>query len=182
MFDSADDFTRLLENNVDPTEVRDRVAAAKLAVNQTDPNVAAQLREQYGITTTDLMAYALDPAKNASYIQKLATSATIAGLSQTAGLGGDPARWEQYAQDAINRGMGQGQINEAVQSAAALSATQSRLANIEGDVFTGNDALDVTMNQDAAKTLASQRRAQREKARFSGSTGIGSGSLRTGSL
>lgn len=177
MFDSADDFVALLTNDVDPTEVRERVAAAKIAVDQTDPYVVSQLRDMYGISTTDLMAYALAPDKNASYIEKVATSAMIAGLGQRQNLAAEKGSWERYAQDAINQNMSQGQIVDAVASAANLQTAQSRLAAIEGDQFSSTDALDVTINKDAGKVLKSQQRAAREKARFAGTTGITTQSL-----
>lgn len=177
MFDSADDFVALLTNDVDPTEVRERVAAAKIAVDQTDPYVVSQLRDMYGISTTDLMAYALAPDKNASYIEKVATSAMIAGLGQRQGMAAEKGSWERYAQDAINQNMSQGQIVDAVAGAANLSATQSRLAAIEGEEFRATDALDVTINKDAGKVLKSQQRAAREKARFAGTSGITTQSL-----
>jgi hypothetical protein len=171
MFDSADDFVALLTNDVDPTEVRERVAAAKIAVDQTDPYVVSQLRDMYGISTTDLMAYALAPDKNSQYIEKVATSAMIAGLSQRQGMAAEKGSWERYAQDAINQNMSQGQIVDAVAGAAA----------IEGEEFGSSDALDVAINKDAAKALKSQQRAAREKARFAGSTGITTQSLQGGS-
>jgi hypothetical protein len=181
MFDSADDFVALLTNDVDPTEVRERVAAAKIAVDQTDPYVVSQLRDMYGISTTDLMAYALAPDKNSQYIEKVATSAMIAGLSQRQGMAAEKGSWERYAQDAINQNMSQGQIVDAVAGAASLKTTQSRLAAIEGEEFGSSDALDVAINKDAAKALKSQQRAAREKARFAGSTGITTQSLQGGS-
>lgn len=177
MFDSADDFKRLLEAQVDPTEVEERVAAAKIAVNQTDPLVREQLRAMYGISDSDLMAYALDPERNSEYIRRTATAATLAGLSQRQGIGAEQASWERYAQSSINQGMGQGEIMGAVANATALYQTQSRLASIEGERFTGTDALDVTIEQDAGKTLASERRARRERARFSGRSGATTGTL-----
>lgn len=177
MFDSADDFVALLTNDVDPTEVRERVAAAKIAVDQTDPYVVSQLRDMYGISTTDLMAYALAPDKNASYIEKVATSAMIAGLGQRQNLAAEKGSWERYAQDAINQNMSQGQIVDAVASAANLQTAQSRLAAIEGEQFSSTDALDVTINKDAGKVLKSQQRAAREKARFAGTSGITTQSL-----
>lgn len=181
MFDSADDFVKLLENNVDPTEVQERVAAAKVAVNQTDPFVRGQLRSMYGISEQDLMAYALDPARNAEYVEKVATSAMLAGLSQRQGLAAEKGSWERYAQDSINQQLDQQEIVESVATAAALTTVQSRLAGIEGEKFTGEDAMDVVISRNAAKTLKSQQRAARERARFAGSSGVSSTTLASGS-
>jgi hypothetical protein len=181
MFDSAADFVKLLENNVDPAEVQERVAAAKVAVDQTDPFVRGQLRSMYGIDSQALMAYALDPTKNAQYIEKVATSAMIAGLAQRQQMAADRGSWERYAQDAINQQLDQAEIVNAVANASALSTTQSRLAAIEGGQFTTNDALDITLEKNAAKILKSQQRAARERARFAGSSGVTGQTLTTGS-
>jgi hypothetical protein len=135
----------------------------------------------YGISETDLMAYALAPDKNARYIEKIATSAMIAGLSQRQELAADSGSWERYAQDAINQQMTQSQIVDSVANASALATVQSRLANIEGGTFTGQDALDVTIEKNAQKTLKSQQRAQRERARFAASSGISGTTLVSGS-
>lgn len=177
MFDSADDFKRLLEAQVDPTEVQERVAAARVAVDQTDPFVREQMRSMYGISEQDLMAYALDPERNSDYIRRVATAATLAGLGQRQGLDAQTESWERYAQSAINQGMGQQQLAAAIGSATALEQTQSRLANIEGDRFTDTDALDAAIEQDASKVLASERRARRERARFAGRSGLTTGTL-----
>lgn len=178
MFDSADDFARLIENGVDPTEVAERVAAAKLAVDQTDPYVRSQLRDLYGITTTDLTAYALDPVRNSDYIRRVATTATLAGLSQRAGLVVEAGSWERYAQDMINQQMSEAEIVSSVSQAATLADTQIKLGQVEGEKVTGADMLDVVVNRDAKKTLKSQQRAARERARFAGTQGVGPSSLR----
>jgi hypothetical protein len=180
MFDSADDFKRLLEAQVDPTEVQERVAAARVAVDQTDPYVRGQLRTMYGITDTDLMAYALDPERNSDYIRRVATAATVAGLSQRQGLTAEMASWERYSQDMINRGMGAGEISDAVGQASMMYRTQSRLASIEGGSISTEDVFDVVVGDNAEKALKSQQRAQREKARFSGTSGITGKSMSSG--
>jgi hypothetical protein len=180
MFDSADDFIALLTNDVSPTEVQERVAAARIAVDQTDPFVRGQLRAMYGISETDLMAYALAPDKNARYIEKVATSAMIAGLAQRQDLAAERGSWERYAQDAINQQMSQQDLVESMATASALAVTQNRLASIEGEGFGTTDALDAVISKNAAKILKSQQRVARERARFGATSGISGTTLSSG--
>lgn len=178
MWDTPDDFKRLLESDVSPAEAQERVGAAKEAVDSTDPNVRSQLAALYGISATDLVAYALDPEKNSDYLRRIATSARLAGYSQTAGMGSmSKGMWEGYAQDLINQQISDEGLRDIVSSADSLAESQSRLAGIEGGTFTGADALDVAVRKDSDKAMASQRRVDREKARFGGSSGVTSGTL-----
>lgn len=183
MWDTPDDFARLMVEDVSPTEVQRRVAAAKESVNNTDANSRLALMDMYGITTQDLMAYALDPTRGAEYIQKVATSSILAGYSRTAGLANlSTAQWESYAQDLINQQVTDDELRNLVSGADLLSETQQRLAEIEGGSFTTTDAMDIAIRKDSDKMLASERRAAREKARFSGSSGVSTGTLRGGSI
>lgn len=176
MWDSPDDYKRLIEADVSPDEVERRVAAAKMAVDSTDPNTRAQLMSMYNLSTTDLMAYALDPQKGSDYIKKVATASTLAGYGQTAGLTG--ANWESYAQDLINQQASESDLRQTISEARILAEGQTRLAGIEGEQFTTSDAMDIAVRKDANKMLASQRRVEKEKARFSGTQGVSTGSLR----
>jgi hypothetical protein len=173
-YDSADDYAALMSNEVSPLEVQRRVDAARRDVLNTEPGVREQLASLYGITTQDLLAYALVPDRGSDYIQRVSTSAILAGMAQDQGLTGGfgASEWEQYAGMAINSEFSVQQMRESVATAAAIADTQSRLASLEGGSFTQADALDITIGQDAEKTMKSQQRAQREKARFSGSSGI----------
>lgn len=178
MYNTPDDFRRLIEAQVSPAEVQRRVAAAKVAVDNTDPNTRGSMLDMYGITSTDLMAYALDPEKNADHLQRIATSSILAGYGKSSGLSDLSRRqWEGYAQDLINQEADDSDIRSIISSAYVTVENQRRLAGIEGEQFTTNDALDVTIRKDAVKGLASEQRAKREKARFSGSQGVNAKSL-----
>lgn len=179
MWDSPDDFAKLMTADVSPTEVQRRIAAAQEAVNNTDPNTRSALLEMYGITAQDLMAYALDPKRGADYIQKIATSGILAGYARSAGFGNmSTSQWESYAQDLINQQIGDDELRGIISGADILAGTQSRLAGIEGDQFTTSDAMDVAIRKDSDKIMASERRVAREKARFSKTSGVTTGSLK----
>lgn len=183
MWDSPDDFARLIVADVSPVEVQRRITAAKEAVDNTDPNTRDALMRMYGITTTDLMAYALDPQKGADYIQRLATTSILSGYSMSAGFADmSTAQWESYAQDLINQQIGDDELRTLVAGADTLAEAQSRLAQIEGDTFTTSDAMDVAIRKDSDKMMASERRTAREKARFSKTSGITTGTLKGSSI
>ena len=182
-YDRPETFARLIESEVSPRELEARVADAKMVVDSTDPNVTRALREYYGITSNDLLAYALDPkGQGKDHVERLARSAVLAGVAETARLDLSRQYTESLAMDSMFNNSTEADYRDAANKAALLGANQSRLAAIEGDRFTGEDAADVALKGDAQKTLQSKRRAEREVARFSGSSGLSSGSLRRGSI
>jgi hypothetical protein len=178
MWDTPDDYARLMASDISPVEVQRRVDAAKEAVNSTDPNVRQQLASLYDITATDLVAYALDPEKNSDYLQRIATTARVSGYGVTAGMSSlSRQQWESYAQDLINQQITDAGLREIIGNAEVVKEQQSRLASIEGSKFTDADAMDISVRKDAGKTMESQRRVEREKARWSAQSGVSSSSL-----
>jgi hypothetical protein len=70
-------------------------------------------------------------------------------------------------------------MTKAFGQAAQLAATQSRLAYLEKGAYSDREALAATIEGDQQAILASEKRAQREQARFGGSSGLSSSSLKT---
>ena len=177
MWDSSDDFAELMKKDVAPDEVEARVEAARAAVLSTDPATREQMQRLYGIGVNDLMAYALVPDRMATTIQRIANTSILAGMGANAGVGTGmgAGEWEGYAEALTDSS--RTTVQGAISGAQSLLTQQSRLAKLEGDQFTDKDALDVAVKQDAKKTLKSQRRAEREKTRFSGTQGVASRSL-----
>ena len=172
-YDSQKDFQKFLEMDVSPQEVQSRVQAATDFVNRKDPRELAVFKKFY--TTGDMIAYALDPKRAAPLVGKAFQAATIAGQAATQGVAGvDKAMAEGLAADGVSR--------EAAQQGFSLIAGEqgnaNKLSSIYGeDGFTTSDLVNETFraNNDVAqrrKTLAS-----RERGSFSGSSGVGQGSL-----
>lgn len=183
VFDSTETFTRLMESEVSARELEERVADAKMVTDSTDPNVKRALREYYGITESDLVSYALDPqGRGKDHVERLARSATLRGIADTTRLNLSAQYAEGLANDSLFDNAKEADYREALAKVSMVNEVQTRLASLEGDTFTGDDAADVALKGNATKTLASRRRAEREAARFSGSVGLSSGSLRRGSL
>jgi hypothetical protein len=156
------------------------VDAARKAVLSTDQSTRDSLNRLYGIDTQALMAYALRPEWGSELLDRMATTAIMAGMGSDAGLGTGlgAAQWERYAGEAIQSNTGFGEVRGLIASAKSMAQEQGRLAGVEGESFTDTDALDVAVLKDSTKALASENRARREKARFSGTSGITAGALR----
>lgn len=182
-YDSPATFTRLMESEVSPRELEARVADAKMVTDSTDPNVKRALREYYGITESDLMTYALDPqGQGKDHVERLARSATLRGIADTTRLNLSQQYAEGLATDSMFDNATEADYREALAKVSMVNEVQTRLAAIEGEKFTAEDAADAALKNDAQKVLASRRRAEREAARFAGSAGLASGSLKKGSL
>lgn len=182
-FDNGDTYAKLMESEVSARELEERVADAKMVISAADPNVKRALTDFYGINENDLMIYALDPkGVGKDHVDKLARSATLAGLASTMSISLDRAYTEQLAMDSSFDNAREADYREAVSQIADLNTAQSRLAAIDREAYSVQDAGDVVVKKDAGKILASRRRAQREAARFSGTAGVGSSSLVKGTL
>ena len=183
VYDKQETFTKLIESEVSVRELEERIGDAEMVVDSTDQNVKNALLVNYGISSNDLLTYALDPkGRGKDYVERLARSATLQGIAKTMGLGLSKGYAENLATDSVFDNSTEADFREALSSVSDLAATQKRLAAIDKQKFTDADAADAVIKRDSGKILASRARAQREQARFSGSAGTGTGALRRGSL
>lgn len=179
VYDNPTTFAGLMESEVSTRELEERLQDAKMVVDAADPNVRKVLLETYGIGGTDLLAYALDPkGQGKDHVEKLARSATLQGLARTMSLNMSQQYAENLAMDTAFDNRTEADYRDALSNVSELTTAQSRLASIEGQAFTAEDAADVVVKKDARKTLASRERAAREAARFSGSSGLSGATLR----
>lgn len=178
-YDKPETYTRLMESMVSPRELEARLDDARSVAMATDENVRKALTDYYGITANDLMIYALDPqGQGKDHVERLARSAIVAGIAETTRLGLSRQYAESLAMDTAMDNRTEAEVRDLFSSAADVKQSQGRLASIEGEEFSGEDALDVTVKKDTAKILKSRARAERERARFAGTSGTSSSSLR----
>lgn len=183
VYDSQATFTRLMESEVSVRELEERLSDAKMVVDSTDPNIKNALASNYGMTYGDLMTYALDPkGMGKEHVDRLARSATLQGIAQSFSLQLNKVYSEQLAMDSAFNNATEADYRSALSDVAGVASTQGRLGGIEGTKVTDADVADAVIKKDAKKLLASQRRAQREQARFAGSSGVSAATLRRGSL
>jgi len=182
MYDNPADLAKLVTGRVSLQEVDDRIATAKRALDSSDPSVVDAFQRYYGVGRGDLLAYMLDGEKGQKIIEQRA---------KTAEIGGSAARYgftlsEQQASGFSNQGLLgsmsgtnsalRGQAEQYMSQAADLRDQDTRLSAIDKEDYSANDAID-TVFGDRNKELKSQKRAERETARFKGSSGVTATSL-----
>lgn len=179
-YDTQDTYTKLIESMVSPRELEARLDDARAVAMATDENVRRALTDYYGINANDLMVYALDPkGVGKDHVERLARSAVVAGVAATTQLQLDRQYVESLAMDSALDNSTEADVRTALNEAAQVKATQQRLAAIEGERYSDQEAVDIAVKNDAAKILKSRQRAQREVARFASSSGLSTQSLQS---
>lgn len=79
LFDQSSDLNQLIGGDVSISELSSRINDGYLAVQQSNPQVIAEMRRLYGIDDSGLAAYFLDPARATPILLRQARSAQIAG-------------------------------------------------------------------------------------------------------
>jgi hypothetical protein len=191
-YDSFDDYGRFIAGGVSANEVQGRIVAARSAMN---PVIARELQDYYGIGEDKAMAFLLGvtdekglmldaqaEARSQQTIRDISRNIQIGGLAEGAGF--RMGLTESAALSGTNLGQTIDPFDE--RTAAQLEGTfaQARrtanretvLAGIDQEDYAEQDTLLAAFGDDK-KRLASERRARRERARFSGSSGAAASSL-----
>jgi hypothetical protein len=181
-YDNRTMLGSIIGNEVSPKEVQDRAQAAQDLAKSTNPEIRTALKEFYNIGEGDITANFLNGDLAGPLLLKQARAAEIAGIAKVAGFSKFTNTEAQgLAEQDIYKNMNLTDLTTAVGKAGTLADTQRRLAYIEKGTYSDREALQASVESDQQAILASQRRASRETARFSGSSGLGSASLKTGS-
>jgi hypothetical protein len=181
VFGTTAKYGSYIANQVSPVEFETRVSIAADRVNKNSDVVAA-LNQYYGVSKTGAISYLLDPALGLNIVQKEARAAEIGAAAAAANFSfGEGQVGAGVAESFINAAGTQDLVSLKTEFGKArnLANVQGSLASIEGQKYSDLDAVTAVLAQDQQKILESQRRAAREAARFSGSSGITAGSLAT---
>lgn len=170
-YDSTDDFKGFIAADVAPQEVQQRIKTATDFVNSVPQEVRNQFNEWY--TTGDMIAYALDPAKATALVEKSMSAANIAGRGDQYGLNISQAAAERAA----SLGLSQEQISQMMAAIGNDAQNTMKLAAMDGSVITADQMVNEAFGGDGTVTQKRQRLASQERARFSGSSGVGGNSL-----
>lgn len=176
---NKDVFTKLLTNDVSPTELNGRVNTAKQVIENTDPAVAQQLQAYYGLSQGDMIAHVLDPTIATPIIEKQISTSQI---------GAEAARYganvgQAYAEQLSGLGITQAQAGQGFQNVAQqLPGTQELATRYAGYTPAGQvgQALQAAQFGTTGAIQAQQeleRLKIQEISQFSGSSGAGKGSL-----
>lgn len=174
-YDSHDDFASWIGNDVSPAEVNGRVQSAADTVYRMDDGTKTTLFEWYGIMPGDLVGYLLDPDRGYAQVQSAYRGSRIGSAAAGLGLRLSRARGEELG--AMAAGMNLQQLAGAAQQYAERATAGARLGSIYGIEYGEEEAGAETFGTDTQATQKRERLAKRERAEFSGSGGVTSGSL-----
>jgi hypothetical protein len=176
---NKDVFTKLLTNDVSPTELNSRANIAKQVIENTDPLITQQLQQYYGLSQGQMIAHVLDPAVATPIIQKQVTASQLGAEAARAGANINQA----YAEQLGGLGVTQAQANAGFQNIAQSQQGMQELATRydaygpAGQVGQQLQAATFGTTGAAAATAELNRLKQQEVSQFSGSSGAGKGSL-----
>jgi len=180
IFGTTAELGKQIGNLVSPKRFETVVALAAQDVEQ-NPDVLAELNMYYGVDKSAAISYLLNPTIGLDIIQRQARAAEIgakAGKSKfDFGMAKEGAG---VAESFINAAgtMDLQALDVAFQQARGLSDIQTSIAATEGASYNDLQAVSAILGKDQAAILDSQRRAARSVAKFSGGSGLGSGSLK----
>jgi len=183
VFGTTTKLGELIGNLVSPTEFENRVNLAVDHVNK-QPDVLAALKDYYGISAATAVSYVLDPKLGMDIVTKEVRAAEIGAAATAGGFKFDKSPGGAAALESYIPMAGMDDLNSLKQTfgkARILADTQARLAQIEGGKYGELSAVNAVLGKDSQELLASQQRAEREAARFSGGSGVTGSSLKQAS-
>jgi len=177
-FDTDDYVNQFIANDVSAAELSNRVVTAVQRVRNADPAIAKTLKEFYGIGDTDLVAYVLDPNQQFPKIQTQVSAAEIGAAARLQGIQPGVAVSEQLARQGIT----QAEAQRGYATIANILPGAEKLSQIYGTTLEGYGLAEA--EQEIFNSLASaqrkrQRLTEREQGAFTGTSGLGRGSLAT---
>lgn len=179
-YDTPADFSEWIAKDVSPTEIKSRADEAARLVN-ANPEVRTAMQQLYGVSTGDIAAYFLDPARAEPILQKREQAAEIAAAGLQRGFG-----LSQYAERFAAQGITTEQAQQGYSQIAQEFRPMQELAQIYGTNWTQGEAeLSVFapgtmgaggMQQPGTESAAQKQRrlASQERAAFSTRGGVGS--------
>lgn len=179
-YDQPDDFQALIEGDVSPSELNERVQQGYRAVADADPAVKEQMKNLYGIGEGELAAYFLDPQRTAPLLTRQAQAANIAarGLEQ-----GGIQLSGQFAEDLARRGITEQQARAGFAEVGALGELRQTFAG--ETALSGEQLAGAAFGIDVAAQQELERRKKLRTGEFAGggsfarTTGETSGSIST---
>lgn len=185
-YDSPDDFKQMIEGDVSPSELQERVREGYRLVADADQGVKDQMRQLYGVSESDLAAYFIDPERTRPLLVA-ADYARQARAAQIAARGKELAGMDlgvPMAEELARRGISEGEALQGFREIGNLGELRQQ--------FAGEEAIsdqELIRQQFGADTAAQQRLARRKATRvgefkrggsFAKTTGETSGSVRLG--
>lgn len=164
-YDSPDDFVAWLGGDVSANEVADRIGAVKKAIEPNLMDVRSQMRDFYGVEPDDgaLLAWALDPSRGLSIIERQIQAATAGAAASIAGLELSQERAEKLAPYI----RGEGEAISGFSDVAEALRVQQFQAGAQTGPLTQAEAEAATFAGDQGAREKRRKRAQEAASVFS---------------
>ena len=179
-YDDPSDFSKFIAADVSPAELKSRVDAAALSINNADPYYTSSLARLYGIDTGNMIAYALDPERALPLINKQVQAAQFGAEAARQGLQVTTPMAETYT----GLGVTQQQARQGFEQVAEILPTAQKLSQMtSGAQPVGFEEVTSAVlggEQSADYKQRLKRLSEIEQSRFSGQAGVGRGSLSRG--
>lgn len=175
-FDNDAYVQQFIANDVSAAELSNRVVTAVQRVQNADPAVAKQLRDYYGIGSTDLVAYVLDPNQQMQKIERQVAAAEIGVAAGRQGL----TAGVQVAEQLAAQGVSQAEAQKGYSTIADILPTAEKLSAIYGSTtekYGQSQAEQEVFNSLASAQRARQKLSALEVAQFSGQSGMARNAL-----
>ena len=180
-YDNYDDYAKFIENDISAQELDDRVSAAQ---NMLQGNRAAldELSDYYNVGEGQALSYLLDPTKAQDVIRRQVRAAQLGGAGERSGFGMDRTQSEMLSQTSLGQTLDpfnpqtQAQLDATFARARRTAKRETTLAGIDREDYDQYSAVKAEFG-DETSSLASERRAKRERARFSGTAGAARSAL-----
>jgi hypothetical protein len=183
-YDQPDDFEKLIEGDVSPSEFQFRINEGFAKVRDADPLVLNTLREFYpeiGNDENALAAYFIDPQRAAEVLQRQVEAARIGARGrEQAGFQVGAAT----AEDLVRRGYSAEQAQGVFQRAGQLAGLYQEMGGEE--MLTEEQKIGAAFGFDVEAQKQLERRQRQRLAEFEGggqfarTTGATSGTIETG--
>lgn len=170
-YDEPSDFERWLSDDVSPVEVQERVRIATDLVTNIDPATRSQFEEWY--TPGEMVAYALDRDRAVAVLDKQVRAAGIGGAARNQGMSIDSGLGERLAM----AGVDPNQARQGFGTVRTIADNAQRLSAVYGGEYDEDDAVSEVFFADSGAATRRRRLASQERAAFSGSSNVNSGSL-----
>jgi hypothetical protein len=170
-------FADYMGKGIAPTEFAGRIQTVADEVINADPDIKSTFKTFFpSITDADLVAYFLDPKQTLPVLQTKVRAAEIGGAAKTQNLSITQERAMELGKFGVTRKdaiTGFSQVAEALPTGKKLSDIYAE----EKIGYTQQVAEDEYLKQDAQAKLKRNRLASKERAMFSGQSGVDSSSL-----
>lgn len=171
-YDQPSDFQNWIAGDVSPSEIQTRVQAAESVINSATPETLDYFKKYY--SKGDMIAYALDQKRAAPLVGKQFQAAQIGGAAKAQGLDVGSKLAEELSGFGVNQQQAQAGFGQIAQDLA----NTNKLAALGGEKkLTVDDMAHEVFTNDATIAERRAKLASQERGRFSGSSGVGNGSL-----